>query len=259
MTYSPAIEAERRAVQRGLEDKIRDVHTERHFNQTDLAQALRDIRTTTQRNRGKINRESSRSREDIGRESSRGQQDLTEREEGDKLSATRANEDFDTQLATIGRQFAQLGQRQSEGANASGVLDSGTQAASAAARGQNQSLAEAPIAIARARVNEDLATALRQIGVKRGELSADTESSLKRLLEDQERGIGQLTQDRNRDRKLSHRETGRKEFGLTREAQRARREAALSNISLIEQEIYEARNNRPGAFARTGAKKGRRR
>jgi len=254
MTYDPAIEAQRRAVQRGLEDKIQDVKTERHFNRRDLAQTLRDIRTNTQRSRGKINREVFRSREDINRESSRAQEGINEREGAERLDAQRANQDFDTQLANIGRQFTQLGQRQAEGANAAGVLGSGTQEASAAARAQNQALAEQPIAVARQRVEEDLAATLRQLGVRRGEISADAEGALRRLLEDQQRGLGQLKVDRDRERRLNRRSTGRKEFGLTREAQRARREAAITNQDLIEQQIYQARQNRPGAIGKTGPK-----
>lgn len=259
-TYDPAIEAQRRSVKRGLEDKLQDVRTGRHFNQTDLAQALRDIKVNTQRSRGKIIREAGRSRGDINRESQRASEGLSERESDERLSASRANEDFDTQLANIARQFGDLGRRQSESANAAGVLGSGTEAASAVARGRNQAIAEAPIATARKRVEEDLATALRRLGVKRGELGEDTERSLKELLEDQQRGLGQLKQDRNRERRLSRRETGRKEFGLTRESQRARREATISDVDLIMQEIFQARQNRPGAFTKTGQRnrKGRR-
>src|SRR6187397_14003 len=127
LTYDPGIEAERRAAERGLEDLETDVRAKRHFAKTDLAQALRDIRTSTSRSRG-----------DINRSASRGTQKIGEEESDVQLKATRANQDFDSQLANIGRQFADLGRRQRESANAAGVLDSGTEAASQAARGRNQ-------------------------------------------------------------------------------------------------------------------------
>jgi hypothetical protein len=110
LSFDPSIEAQRRAAQRGLSDTEEDVKTKEHFANKDLSQALRDIRTSTQRKRGDINRETFRT--------SRG----FDQKEGDlNKQGERANQDFDSQLANIGRQFAQLGHRQGEAANAAGV------------------------------------------------------------------------------------------------------------------------------------------
>lgn len=226
LSFDPSIEAQRRASQRGLEDTEGDIATKEHFGEKDLDQALRDIRTKTSRSRGDINRNAFRA----GRTLDSQEQDANTR-------GRRANEDFDTQLANIGRQFAQLGHRQGEAANAAGVNDAGTTAASGAARAGNQRLAEAPIGVARGRTNEDLATALARIGTGRSDLG-----------EDQTRSLTQLTQDRNRDRNLTKQERGREEFTNQRTEERARREGAISDVDLLTQEIYAARAEHPAVF-----------
>lgn len=252
LTYDPGIEAERRAAKRGLEDIETDVRAGRHFARRDLAQALRDIRTDTSRTRGRLNRDFARSRDDINRTTEREGHDLSERESDVRLKGERANQDFDTQLANIGRQFAQLGQRQGESANAAGVLSGGTQAASQVARGRNQQTAEAPVHVARQRVEEDLATALRRIGTAGGELGEDSERELAELGEDRGRLSGHLLQDRGRNRRLARREAGRGLFSLKHKLERARREQAFTDIDKTLQAIYQARANRPGAFTRAG-------
>ncbi len=233
LTYNPAIEAERRAAQRGLHDTEQDVASKEHFAETDLHQALGDIHLNTVRKR-----------QDIGRSANRGLRTLGNQEADAQTKAARTGEDFTTRLQDIGRQFAQLGHRQRESANAAGVLDAGTTAAGAVARGQNQGLAEAPIHTAQQRLGEDLYTALGRIDVGRKDIG-----------QDEQRATNRLTQDRNRDRLLTHRETGRSLLGDEREQERARREAAISNVDLITSEIYEARQNRPNTFTKTGTKK----
>lgn len=235
LTYDPAIEAQRRAAQRGLVDTEQDVRQKEHFANTDLTQALGDIKVNT-----------SRKRQDIGRQTTRGLRSLDQQEADTQTKAKRTSEDFQARLSEIGRQFGQLGHRQRESANAAGVLDAGTEAASAAARGQNQRLAEAPIHTGQQRLGEDLATALGRIQVGRTDIG-----------EDSTRATNRLTQDRNRDRTLTHRETGRTLRGLSQEEERARREGAISNVDLIESEIYQARQNRPGVFSKAGKKKGK--
>jgi len=239
LTFDPAIEAERRAAGRGLEDIEVDIGAKRHFAGRDLSQALRDIRTRTSRSRGDLLRSFARGERRIGQDES----DL-------RLKGDRANQDFDTQIANIGRQFAQLGQRQRESSNAAGVLGGGTEAAAQVARSRNQGLAEAPINTARTRVGEDLATALRRLGTAGDELVGD-----------RDRELAELHADRDRERLLSHREHGREMFGLDHELQRAIREKTFTDIDSVLQEIYQARANRPGAFSKTGkrANKGRKR
>jgi hypothetical protein len=232
MSYDPAIDAQRRAAHRGLEDLEADTATKTHFAEKDLALALRGIRT-----------DATRSRQDTNRGFNRGIQRLGNEEEDTRTKAGRTQQDFTTQLADIGRRFAELGQRQSEGANAAGVNDAGTAAASAAARGRNQALAEAPIHVAQGRLQEDLMTTLDRIFEARGQLG-----------EDRSRTLGRLNQDRDIQRREVRRETGRNLFGLEREEERGRREAAITDTDLLEQAIFQARANHPGAFSKTGQK-----
>lgn len=237
LTYDPAIEAERRAAGRGLEDIEVDLAAKEHFATRDLSQALRDIRTRTSRSRG-----------DLQRSFARGQRRIGEQESDVRLKGERANQDFDTQIANIGRQFSQLGQRQRESSNAAGVLGGGTEAAAQVARSRNQGFAEAPIHQARDRVGEDLATALRRLSV------ADNELAL-----DRDRELTELHSDRDRERRLGRREFGREMFGMEHELERARREKTFTDIDSVLQQIYEARGNRPGAFTKTGQRTNKRR
>lgn len=234
MTFDPALEAQRRAAQRGLEDTEADVKTKKHFAEKDLELALRGIRTNT-----------THKRQDLNRSFTRGSEKLANQESDTKRNAERQEQDFHARLADIGRQFAELGHRQGEGANVAGVNDAGTAAASAAARGANQFRAEAPIHTAEGRLHEDLMTALDRIATAHGQLESDHSLSLNRL-----------KQDRNIQRREAHRETGRSEFGWGREEERARREAAIADTNLLEEEIYQARQNHPGAFSTTGARNG---
>lgn len=227
LTFNPEIDAKRRAAERGLSDTIENEKTRLHFGHTDLVQALKDLKTSA-----------GRKRQDLGRESQRGLQKLGYQEQDARTSAARANQDFDTQLATIGRQFAQLGQRQREGANAAGVLDQGTQAAAAAARARNQTLAEAPVNTGRQRTNEDLYTTLSRIGGARGEIS-----------QDMARSLGRLGEDLHTERHKARQQYGRERFEGKREVGRAKREETFTNSDLLEQEIYSARAEHPGAFA----------
>jgi hypothetical protein len=233
LTYDPAIEAQRRAAERGLEDTEAKLKTEGHFQHTDLVTAMRNLKRTAHYKRT-----------DIGTTFNRGTQRLGYQEADTKQQAQRTGEDFQTKLATIARQFGELGQRQGEAANAAGVNDAGTGAASAVVRGRNQGFAEAPIHTAQARLGEDLAQALGRIGTARGQLS-----------EDQSRSLGRLQQDVGFERGKAKREFGQDKFTRQRELEQARREQAIANQNLLEQEIYSARQNRPGVFSRTGAKK----
>ena len=234
MSYDPALEAQRRAAQRGLEDTEADVKTKQHYAERDLGLALRGIRINT-----------GRKRFDANTEFQRGSTKLANQESETRQDAERQGQDFQTRLADIGRQFSELGTRQGEASNAAGVSDAGTAAASAAARSQNQGQAEAPIHVAQGRLQEDLMTALDRIAQSRGYLNQDHGLYLNRL-----------ATDRDINRREARRETGRNLFGLNREDQRAKREGAIANADLLEQEIFQARQNHPGAFTQTGQKNG---
>jgi hypothetical protein len=233
----PAIEAQRGAAQRGLGDTLKGLHVERRQGRQDLNQALRDVQTKSKRGAA-----------DTNLSFSRGTQKLGFQQQDTQLHADRANADFSTKLTDISRQFMELGARQKQQANAAGVLDSGTQAASAAARTQNQERAVAPIHTAQGRLSTDLASALGRIGIAGNQLSQDRTMAL-----------GRLGADTHRDTRLSKQSFGRLKAAEFVKAQIARREAAISNVELLKQEIFQARGAHPGLFAKTGAKVGARR
>jgi hypothetical protein len=227
-TYDPVYGANIRAGQRGLEDKLADIKTKRHFGKRDLVTGLRTIRRDTSRSRGGMNRDFARTMRDYGEK------------EGDlQQKAGRAREDFSTQLANIGRQFQQLGHRQREGSNASGVIHGGTEAAASVARQRNQTLAEAPVHTASQRMEEDLATALRRYGEGRAMLA-----------DDRGRGLRHLHSDRDLARKLRRRQFGRDKFLSGREEQQAIREQGISAQDLAEQSRFDSRQRHPAAFKR---------
>jgi hypothetical protein len=209
-----------------LEDTEQNVATKTHFSNTDLTQALKDIRVKTRQGR-----------QDINRTASRGLQTLGYQEQNQQTQGARAQADFNTSLASIARSFGQLGQRQAESANAAGVLDAGTQAASASARAGNQSRAEAPIHTAQQRAGEDLTTALQRIATSKGQVG-----------EDQSQSLGRLNEARDRERLGAHRATARQLFEDGRELERARREGKISQAQLLEQEIYAAHRESPAIF-----------
>lgn len=227
LSFDPAIEAQRREAKRGLEDTEADVTTKQHFATTDLHQALR-----------KIHRDTVRSRQDINRSATRAERKLGYQEADTQTNARRRQEDFNSALSNIARNFGQLGHRQAEAASAGGVLDQGTLAAGGAARAQNQALAEAPIHTAQGRAGEDLTTALGRIGTARTEAATD-----------QQTGLARLKQNRDFEREGAKRTTGRETFKDKREEERARREYQNKNIDLLAEEVYAARQERPGAFA----------
>lgn len=234
MSFDPAIEAERRAGRRGLHDIQQDIRIEGRRDKQDLSQALRDIRT--KRKRGF---------QDLSTDYARGQQKLGFQQHDANLRAQRAREDFGTQLANLTRQFSVLGRRQAQAANAAGTLEGGTLAAAAQARQGNFEIGKQQIDVARARTEQDLASALARIGIARHQLRQDTGRERTRL-----------TADTHRDQRLSVQDFRRGKKDRYLKGQRAVREQKISDLDLLKQEIYQARQNRPGAFTKYGKKKG---
>jgi hypothetical protein len=226
-SYDPSIEAQRLEAQRGYEDTTQDVASKAHFAKTDLHQALQAIHIAT-----------TQKRQDINKSTRQANQKLDYQTADTEKTAGRREQDFGTTLTNIARNFGQLGQRQAEQANASGVLDAGTQAASAAARGGNQRLAEAPVHTAQERGREDLATALGRIGTAQGEVTADRAQSL-----------GRLKQATGVERAKEQRAAGRKLFEGNRERERAKVEEESKNVASLAEEIYAARAEHPAVFA----------
>lgn len=238
-TYNPAIQQKAESEKRGEEDTLQNIGTEQHFTEHDFHRSLTKIRTDTARERQKLGIDYGRGVQKIGY-----QQADTER------TAKRSGEDFQTRLGDIARQFGELGHRQGEASNAAGVNDAGTAAASAAARGRNQGISEAPIHTAQGRLGEDLTTALERIGTARGQLTQDYGIAGK-----------QLNQNRDYERQGVRTQAGRELFGDTRKEQRTKREGAIAPVNALEQEVWEGRLNKPGAYAKAAReqkKKGKR-
>lgn len=246
-TYEPAWDAKKRAAERGEHDTLQNLGTERHFGEKDLHQALTDIHTSV-----------SRKRQSLGIDFNRGNEKIGNQEADVTRNAGRTQADFTTKLADIARRFGELGRRQGEGANAAGVNDAGTAAASAAARARNQIRSEEPIHTGEGRLKEDLNTALNRLGTSRGQLGQDF-------------GIAtsQLNQNRDRERSRAKQETVRlwgtgKPDGFIgtkgREEERTKREGAIAPVDILESEVWEGRQNHPGAYATAGnaKKKGKR-
>lgn len=223
LSYDPSIDAERRAQQRGLKDILKDTSRAQRYAREDLTQKQADI-----------GRSQARGLEDIGRTYSQGAEDISTRQ-------ARGMEDFNTQLTNLIRGFQQKGQQQTQTANAAGVLDPSTQAASAARRAENLAVARQPIDTGIARLGEDTARSFSR-------LTGSTQLATSRLGEDTTRDYGLAKQDYQR--------TG---LDLTTKLRRAKREQQIGNLDLIQQAIFNARQNKPGAFDQYGnRKKGKR-
>jgi hypothetical protein len=237
----PSVQAEREAAQRGEHDKLAGIKTETHFARNDLATALRNIHIKASQRFQDIGHERQEAQRKVADEESK----LNNQEGKLQTEGARDTEDFSTKLREIGNQFRQLGHSQTEAANASGVLDSGTQAASQAARAQNQQRTEEPVHTAQKREGEDLATALRELGESRSQLSSSAQADAASQALEETR----LKEARDIERQESHRDTKRKLFELGREAKQTVEEGKAANIDALLKQIWEARETHPGAFA----------
>lgn len=235
-TYDPAIDAERRAIERGLEDTLRDTALERKYARKDFKVDRRSDKLQKRRTLADLLRESRRGTQDIGLRTA----DVQQR-------AARGQADFTSQLQDLSRRFNTLGQNQAQNANAAGVLEGGTMRAAAAKRASNEALAQAPILTASQRLGQDTQTALNRLAIDQTRLNQD---------------IGQdrfqTRQDFRFNRRLAGRDLNRDLTQLKLERQRAKREALIGDTDLLSQAIYQARANRPGVFSKSGSRKGKR-
>lgn len=140
--YDPALDAQYRASQRGLAQKKEDTATAGSRGQEDLMTTL----SLAGRNRD------------------------------------RANQDFDTQLQGLFRQFGVQGQQQGQAANAAGVLHGGTLSAAAKVRGSNLEVARQPIDTGRARTGEDYTTSVGQAQQSYDRSTTDANTKLQRAI-----------------------------------------------------------------------------
>lgn len=170
---------------------------------------------------------------DINLSNFRGLQDIGSKEGDIRLREQRGTEDFHNQLTDLIHSFQVRGREQTQTAAAAGVLDNSTAAAAAARRQENFELARRPIDTGQRRLTEDTQRALGEVGVARTRLGEDT----------------------GREQRLSRQDLDRTILDLVTKRRRAKREQRISNIDLIEQEVFSARQNKPGAFSNTGAPK----
>lgn len=238
-TYDPAIEAERRASQRGLSDLLQDLARQRRYARQDFGTTKKDYR-----------RELKRGTQDYSRDLKRGLQNIGQKRSDVALRQQRGTEDFTADLQNLTRRFNVLGNQQTQQANAAGTLGGGVAGAAAARRAENFQVARSPIDTAQARLNQDTQTDLSRLGLDET-----------RLQEDINRGQTRLGQDIHHDKRLARRDYRRDRKDIRIEGQRGRREQAISDLDLLRSEIFDARERNPGAFSQTGQrrKKGRKR
>jgi hypothetical protein len=208
------------------------IEAERRANQ----RGLKDILKDTHRAQRYATEDYATKTGDIGRAFSRGTQDIGAEVAGINLRQARGTEDFTNNLTNLIRGFQVKGREQTQAANAAGVLDSSTAQAAAGRRAENLAIARQPLDLGLARLNEDT-----QLGLGRAGLAGS------RLGEDTSREYGLAAQD-----------IGRTRLDLATKKRRAIREQRISNIDLINQEIFSARQLKPGAFTTTGLPKNKR-
>ena len=236
LSFDPALEAEQRALERGLENLLQDTARERKYAKKDAAQTIEDLEQDRKRGLG-----------DIGQERHRGLRDIGTRKEDIQRDATRGREDFSTRLRNLIHNSAVQGKQQYQAANAAGVLDSSTQEASAAARAGNLARARAPIDTGLTRLNENEMTALEKLATTRGDLLRDTGEASHELRQDVRHDIG-----------LTEQQLRRQQRDIKLRRQRAREEEAIGQVDLETQQIFDARERNPGVFDTEGNRKRKR-
>lgn len=134
-TYDPALEAQRRAGQRGLAQLLEDIGTANTRDSEDFAGAMAEMA----KRKG------------------------------------RADEDFGVSLQNLQRRYATQGWNQGQSATVAGVAEGGTLAASAARRAENQGMDEQPIRRAHDRFGEDYQSSIDKANRDHARALADRE------------------------------------------------------------------------------------
>jgi hypothetical protein len=205
------------------------IEAERRSQQRGLKDVLRD----TRRARNYAQQDYGQQLADLNLAQSRGVQDIGSNISDINLRQQRGTEDFSNQLTNLIHGFQVKGREQTQVANQAGVLDSSTARAAAARRAENLAIARQPIDIGQGRLNENTLRALAEQELSRGRLSEDTARGLR----------------------LAGIDVGRTLADLKIKKRRAIREQRIGNIDLLQEEIFGARQLKPGAFTQTGAPK----
>ena len=225
-SYDPALEAQRRAAQRALEDTTQDIEIAQHQAKQDYKVSQKDLRLSKRRGLS-----------DIRRGKRRGMQDLRLRRKDVALDAGRARENFNTRLSNLVENYRRKGNVDRQQLNIAGQAEGGAVAASNARRLSDFLRDKAPIDTGLARVSEDEAIANRRLDITTGRLLQDTQQSKQRL-----------KQDVKHDMFLNKRDLKRTRKELKLQLQRAIREGTFTDIDLIKQEIYQASQLHPGRY-----------
>lgn len=230
LTYDPGLDAQRRALQRGVEQAEQDFETQRRIDRQDYKQTKKDIK-----------RDAKRGRQDIRTDLRRGRVGYQQKREDIERSRRRGEQDFQQRLGTMFLRYGIKARVQSQSANAQGVADAGTLGASNAARAANLARDKGVLDLAHSRQQQDLGTALARTNLAQSQFVSDIQRSKTRL-----------GQDTKRSKKLAGRDFRRARRAARRELVRAQLEAAIGQTDITQQMIYQAQQTNPGAVDKYG-------
>lgn len=126
-SYDPALDAQLAAARRGLSDLQGQIGTQNARDATDYAAQV-----------SRLQEQQGWNSADLSQQLARGQADLG-------TARTRGTEDYNQNLATLTRNYQQLGNRQLQGAAGAGVLRGGALLQAAAKRSSNQAIERQPL------------------------------------------------------------------------------------------------------------------
>lgn len=223
LSYDPAILAELRASQRGLDDLLLDLKRERNITRKDSRIERGDIRT-----------EAGRQKQDFATQLRRGIQDIGYQRKDTKQTLERGEEDFATQVANLARNYQRLGVQQGQALNAAGATaSSGAARLAAQRRSENMTLERQPLETGLERLQEDTGTQLGRLGTAAQQLRRDTQIGRRRLRKDVSHDL---------DLNALERQRALRDVRLRR--QRGIREAEFAERDLTSSAIFDARQRR---------------
>lgn len=181
-TYDPNLDAQERASQRGLGDLISDVGQSRERGATDLGLGLTDIGTQ----RTQLGEDYTGGQAAIERGTGRSLADLLKaREQG--------TQDYGSNVATLQRNYENLGVAQGEGQRKAGAFGgSGAAIQAARKRDANQAIDRAPIDTAYQRFIDSSKTAETRLGEDKTTSLDDLRTGYGRGINSLDRATGQL-------------------------------------------------------------------
>lgn len=255
--YDPALDASLGQVNRGYGDTEQDYF--RDFGSDGKGgRAFDDYQLDV----GDLNDQAKYAREDFGTRRARGTEDFDQRGQDlargydrskqDLLTARgRGQQDFSTAIEGIGRQFQQLGQRQSQGAAAAGLGRGGALQQALRKRQANQTLEEQPVrtnfdrfmqdsSLSEGRLGEDRSRDEAVLGRDRSRFFADADTEQSRLV-----GMDPNVMGGELGKSLA-----RRSLGYGRQAEdagtgllRAQRENSQFGVDTQAQRLYQATAN----------------